>query len=92
MKNIIGSQIVPYIYEDKITKEDFIAALKKVYNMSKEERNALGAAGRDYVLKNYSQAATVQMWDELMTDIYNNLGSWGTRTNHKNWELIEVAA
>jgi glycosyltransferase involved in cell wall biosynthesis len=44
-KAIIGSQEVPYIYEDRIKKEDFIAALHKMYSMSKEERAELGRKG-----------------------------------------------
>ena len=92
VKNVIGSQLVPYIYEDKITKEDFIAALHKIYNMTKEERASLGSAGREYVKKNYSQNLATTMWDSLMTDIHENLGSWSTRKNHKNWKLIEVTS
>jgi len=92
VKNIIGSQLVPYIYEDKIAKEDFIAALKKIYNMSKEERTVIGKAGREYVTTNYSQAKAGEMWDTLMTEVYQQHGSWNTRHGHKTWELIEVAA
>ena len=40
-KAIIGSQEVPYIYEDRV-KEDFINALETVYNMSKEDRAEMG--------------------------------------------------
>ena len=36
-KSVIGSQGVPYIHEDRISKEDFINACKKIYNMTKEE-------------------------------------------------------
>ena len=41
-KSIIGSQDVPYIYEDRINGEEFKAALRKIYEMSKEERKELG--------------------------------------------------
>ncbi len=37
-KAIIGSQDVPWIYEDRIDKEDFIDALLKIYNMGKEKK------------------------------------------------------
>ena len=90
VKNIIGSQLVPYIYEDKIAKEDFLAAMRKIYNMTDEERSNLGAQGREYVLNNYSQSKAIEAWDTLMTNIYNSSGSWNTRTNHQNWKLIEI--
>lgn len=92
VKNVIGSQIVPYIYEDKISKDDFITALHKIYAMSNEERKELGRLGREHVSNEYSQKKVIQMWDNLMTDIYKNLGSWDTRNNFKNWELIEIGA
>ena len=50
-KALIGSQQVPYIYEDRIGEEDFINALTKMYEMSKEDRDKLGMAGRDHVIK-----------------------------------------
>jgi len=28
----------------------------------------------------------------LMTEVYQQHGSWNTRHGHKTWELIEVAA
>ena len=34
---IIGSQDVPYIYEDRLNKDDFVNALLKIYNMTNEE-------------------------------------------------------
>tara|TARA_B100000131_G_scaffold232164_1_gene224010 strand:- start:2690 stop:3958 length:1269 start_codon:yes stop_codon:yes gene_type:complete len=92
VKNVIGSQLVPYIYEDKIAKEDFIAAMKKIYNMTKEERAAIGESGRQYVLGNYSQAKAIEAWDSLITELYQTAGSWETRTGHKNWKLIEIGA
>ena len=41
-KAVIGSQDVPYIYEDRISKEDFIEALEIMYNSSEEERKKWG--------------------------------------------------
>ena len=38
-KAVIGSQDIPYIYEDRINKQDFIDALEKLYNMTEDERN-----------------------------------------------------
>ena len=50
-QSIIGSQEVPYIYEDRISEKQFVAALRTFYNFSKEERQLLGSAGREHVLK-----------------------------------------
>jgi glycosyltransferase involved in cell wall biosynthesis len=37
-RTIIGSHRVPYIYQDRVSKEDFISGLKKFHSMTKEER------------------------------------------------------
>ena len=48
-KAVIGSQEIPFIYEDRMNEEDFVSALEKMYNMTKEERVAMGLAGQEYV-------------------------------------------
>ena len=89
-KAIIGSQEVPYIYEDRISKEDFIAALHKIYNMSKQEREALGQAGREYVLRDYGFDKFCSEWDRVLTHLHEKHGSWENRKNYKPWSLMEI--
>ena len=88
---VIGSQDVPYIHEDRVSKEDFIAGLKKMFNLSREERNKLGAAGREHVLKNYNFENYEKGWDKIMTHVHEKNGSWQTRKNYKPWTFKEVA-
>jgi len=90
-KAIIGSQDVPWIYEDRISKQDFIDALLKLYNMDKKEREELGMRGRQHVLKNYSFEQFNRSWVEAVDDIFEKHGSWETRKNYKSWHLLEVA-
>ena len=89
-KAVIGSQEVPYIYEDRISKNDFVDALVKITEMSKEERQKLGTMGRQHLIKNYNLDNFAKQWDELFTRIHNNCGSWDTRKNYKSWEFSEV--
>ena len=90
-KAIIGSQSVPYIYEDRISKEDFLAALHKMYSMPKEEREELGAKGKQHVQKNYNFKDYQDKWVELIDDIIVRHGSWDTRKGYKSWEIKEIA-
>jgi glycosyltransferase involved in cell wall biosynthesis len=90
-KAIIGSQEVPYIYEDRLNKEDFLNALRTMYNMPQEERKKLGQAGREHVLKNYNFADFGQKWIELMDHVHEKYGSWSSRKEHKSWTFEEVA-
>ena len=88
-KAVIGSQNVPYIYEDRICKEDFIAALKKMYEMSEEERQELGKKCREQVEKNFNPEILLPKWDKLFVELNNTVGSWENRI-HQKWTLTEI--
>lgn len=87
---VIGSQQVPYIYEDRINEEVFVAALKKMYDMSREEREKLGALGAEYVRKNYNFEQFNERWINLMLKVHEEQGSWENRKNYQAWECIEL--
>ena len=89
-KSVIGSQDIPYIYEDRMNKDDFVNALMKLYNMSKEERRELGMAGHEHVNKNYNFENYGKKWDEILKNIHKECGSWDTRKHTTKWELLEV--
>ena len=89
-KAIIGSQEIPFIYEDRLSEEVVVDALKKMYNMTKEQREELGRAGREHVLNNYSPEQYAKQWEELFDKVVEKHGSWDTRKGYKAWELIEV--
>ena len=56
--------------EVRINKEDFITALEKIYNMSKEERYALGLKGKDYVHEKYNFEKYITRWQELLVEAH----------------------
>jgi glycosyltransferase involved in cell wall biosynthesis len=86
---VIGSQQVPYIYEDRISKEDFIDALLKIHNMTRKERKEIGAKARENVLKNFSFDQYGANWDRILQDVHDKHGSWETRKNYKSWSVKE---
>ena len=86
-KAIIGSQPVPYIYEDRLSKDDFVNAMVKMYEMSPEDRSALGAKGRSRAETEFSLETYVARWDELFTSIHETKGSWDTRTGYVPYEV-----
>tara|TARA_R100001198_G_C5233989_1_gene212449 strand:+ start:1095 stop:2363 length:1269 start_codon:yes stop_codon:yes gene_type:complete len=89
-KAIIGSQTVPYIYEDRISREDFLAALHKIFNMSKGERKLLGMKGRNHVIRNYNFNKFQNQWVNLIDSIIENHGSWDTRKGYTPWAIKEI--
>jgi len=90
-KAVIGSQDIPWIYEDRLSKEVVVDALLKIYNMSKEERSKLGDLGIEHIAKNYNFENYVNGWDKIFTDAHNKFGSWDSRKNYKAWSFKEVA-
>jgi glycosyltransferase involved in cell wall biosynthesis len=90
-KAIIGSQAIPYIYEDRLSEEAVVNAFVEIYNKTKEEREALGTAGREHVQKNYNFENYCKQWDVIMTDIHERFGSWPTQSGRKTWTIKEVA-
>ena len=89
-KSIIGSQDVPYIYEDRCNKNDFLDAMRSFYNMTAGERAEMGKKGRAHVLANYSMENYSNLWQKTFNDVFEEFGSWETRKGYKSWELCEL--
>jgi glycosyltransferase involved in cell wall biosynthesis len=89
-KAIIGSQQVPYIYEDRINKDDFINALYEMYSKKPEELKNLGKLGQKHVQDNYSFDTFKKQWVDLMLKTHDENGSWETRKNYNNIRVVEL--
>ena len=90
-KSIIGSQEVPYIYEDRTSKEQVFSALTKMYFMDANMRSQMGLNGRKHVQNNYNFENFGQQWISLMDSVVNKQGSWENRKNYLGIRFGEVA-
>ena len=90
-KAVIGSLQVPYIYEDRISKEDFHRSLDKALRISDKAYKKMSAKGRQHVKDNYNFEKFEKRWVEYMDQIVENHGSWENRRGYKRWHLMEVA-
>lgn len=88
-RSVIGSQEVPFIYEDRISEEQMVGALETFANIPKETRKLVGQAGRQHVIDNFNFTDFINRWDKIITDVYEK-GVWSNR-KHKGWELKEIA-
>ena len=88
-KSVIGSQDIPYIYEDRFVGEDFVDALTQMYNMTKEERLELGEKCHEFANKNFNFEDYCTKWDEKLREVHAKYGSWGER-EYQSWEMLEV--
>ena len=89
-KSVIGSQDVPFIYEDRLAKKDFVAAMVEFSKLSKDERSKMGKAGRQHVLDNYGFDQYSELWKKTLDEIIEKNGSWNQRRNYKNWSFEEI--
>jgi len=90
-KAIIGSQQVPYIYEDRLSRDHVLSALSNMYDIGQTERRKMGAAGRQHVLKNYNFNDFNRNWVDLMLEIYEKHGSWNNRSEYSSIIFKEIA-
>jgi glycosyltransferase involved in cell wall biosynthesis len=86
-KAIIGSQQVPFIYEDRLSKDDFVNAMVELYEMGDEKRTELGAKGRVWTGERFNFDKYIQRWDELFTSIHEEKGSWDDREGYNAYEV-----
>jgi len=89
-KAIIGSQDIPWIYEDRLSGEDVVNAMLKIYNMTKEEREHMGERGLQHVLMNFNFKNFQNKWVETIDGICEKYGSWENRKHYQSWKLVEI--
>jgi glycosyltransferase involved in cell wall biosynthesis len=83
-QSMVGSQQVPYIYEDYCSAETTANAILKLYEMSQEERSALGSKARQYALSEFSLQKTIDDWDTSLTELTER---W--KSNRSSWSITE---
>ena len=84
-KSMVGSQNVPFIFEDYVSAETIANAFMEMYEMGPEERSRLGKKARDYVQSEFHLTTTIDLWHNTLTDLHNN---W--KENQKRWVLKEI--
>ena len=89
-KAVIGSQEIPYIYEDRLNEDDVVDAMVEMYEMSPEQRSEMGRKGCHFVNKTFNFGEYHRKWVELFDEIVENHGSWETRKKYSSWIIKEV--
>ena len=85
MKSLVGSQQVPYIYEDYVSCESIADGIMSLYRLPEKKKKKLGEKARNYVLSEFAYQDTVDKWHETMKDLAEN---W--KDEYKSWECIEI--
>lgn len=84
-KTLVGSQSVPYIYEDYSSCEDAADGMMKLYSMNPYEKSLLSDKVLKYAQEEFSLQKTIDQWHETMLDTVKN---W--KSKYKSWEQIEL--
>ena len=90
-KSVIGSLQVPYIYEDRISQQDFETYMTKALKMTPKAYKKVALQGIQHVKKNYNFETFEKDWIKVMDDFIEKNGSWETREGYQRWHLMEVA-
>jgi len=72
MKSLVGSQLVPYIYEDYVSTDTVADALYKMYKMDPQKRKELGSKAKKYVKSEFHIQDTVDKWHDTLWELTEN--------------------
>lgn len=86
VRDLVGGQTVPYIYEDHVAPETVADAIYEMYKMGHEERAQVGKKAHDYVQSEFHINDMIARWDETM---WEKIDTWKTDREkiYKPWEV-----
>ena len=85
MQTLVGSQTVPYIFEDMVSNETITKAISKLYFIGPKARKELGQRAREYALSEFGYQKTVDLWHDTMLKTIQEFPY-----KKKNYKLMEL--
>jgi len=85
VKSLVGSQNVPYIYEDYVSVETIAEKIWSMYKLGNDGRQKLGQKAKEYADFEFGYQNTVDSWHETMLE---TISSWKSR--YKSYTLEEI--
>ena len=86
-RSLQGSPQTPYIWDDRCTAEDAAAQIRKVYDLSPEERDERGKKGREWALGDEAGFTAVKMSNRVIEAVDELFDTWEPR---EKFELINT--
>jgi len=81
-KVMVGSQSVPYIYEDYVNNENVAKGIMRIFELDESEKKLLSDKVWRYAHEEFSMQKTVDSWHENLQHLHKN---W--KSNRKEWTL-----
>jgi len=72
VRTLVGSQMVPYIYEDHVSDKSIMDALWKLYSLSDDEYDKLSKKVENYALSEFDLNDTIKIWHKTLSDTISN--------------------
>ena len=85
--SLAGSPMTPYIFDDRSSPEDVADAIKKVYDLPKEERDRRGLVGSEWTKSDEAQMTADQMCTNMIDSIEETFKKFKPR---KRFDVIKV--
>jgi glycosyltransferase involved in cell wall biosynthesis len=85
LKTMVGSQNVPYIYEDYVSSESFANAMMQLYNLTPNEKTKLSKKVKDYASYEFAYQDTIDDWHNTMLSCIK-----GFKNKRRRWTIEEV--
>ena len=86
LKTLVGSQTVPYIYEDYVSNKTVANSIMKLFKLNNKEKRKLSKKVLRYAKKQFSHQKTIDQWHDTMLDTLKKFKN----SNERKWKIIEV--
>ena len=84
LKTLVGSQNVPYIYEDYVSSENIAKGIMKLYHMDNKKRTKLSNKVLRYAKKQFNYQKMIDSWHDGMLSSLEKF-----KNNKTNWDITE---
>lgn len=85
-RQLVGSQMVPFIYEDMASHQQIVDALMKIYEMTPEDKAAMKTKVLEYVDHEFKYENVIQNWDVTLESTIKSFHSYKKRA----WDIKRV--
>lgn len=85
MQTLVGSQTVPYIFEDMVSNETIANAMTKLYELGPDGRHELGQKAKQYALSEFGYQKTIDLWNDTMVKTIQEFPF-----KKKNYKIMEL--
>jgi len=84
-RTCVGSQAVPYIYEDYVSNQTVADGIEKLYRMGPDGRKKLGNKAREYVMSEFNYQNVIDSWHNSLNKM---LAEWKPMKN--SWKKVTL--